>query len=85
MRVRLLSKLNEPTPVWVQWQVPNADGDIAECGRSLTLTPNQPALTWVYAPLPPEVEPTFSMRVRTENVQEDNSRAKKRLKGARPW
>ena len=36
-------------------------------------------------PLPPEVEPTFSMRVRAGNAQEDNSPAKKRHKGARPW
>lgn len=37
------------------------------------------------APLPPEVEPPFSMQVRAGNVQEENPRAKKRLKVARPW
>src|SRR5262245_52582115 len=53
LRLKLLSKLVEPAPVWVQWEVPNTDGDIGEYGRSLTLTPNVPALTWLYAPLPP--------------------------------
>lgn len=37
------------------------------------------------APLLPEVEPPFSLRVRAGNVQEENPREKKRLKGARPW
>jgi len=37
------------------------------------------------APLPPEVEPPFSLRVRAGNVRDKNPREKKRLKGARPW
>lgn len=37
------------------------------------------------APLPPEVEPPFGLRVRAGNVPERNPRDKKRLKGARPW
>ncbi len=53
MRLQLTSNLSEPTSVWVQWQVPNADGDICEYGRSLTLTPGQPTNCWLYAPLAP--------------------------------
>lgn len=53
MRVKLTSNLAEPTPVWVQWQVANADGDVGEYGRSLTLSPGQTALTWLYAPIQP--------------------------------
>ena len=56
VRVKLTSTLAEPTPVWVQWQVPNADGDIQEIGRSLTLTPNQPSFPWLYAWLPHDVD-----------------------------
>jgi hypothetical protein len=56
IRLKLTSTLSEPTPVWVQWQVPNADGDIQEIGRSLTLTPNQPAFTWLYAWLAHDVD-----------------------------
>jgi hypothetical protein len=38
------------------------------------------------APLPPEeVEPPFSMKVRAGILREENPRAKKKLKGARPW
>jgi GTP-binding protein len=37
-------------------------------------------------PLPPEeVEPPFSMKVRAGILREENPRAKKKLKGARPW
>ena len=35
--------------------------------------------------LPIEVEPPFSMKVRAGNTREENPRAKKKLKGARPW
>jgi GTP-binding protein len=41
------------------------------------------------APLPVElsveVEPPFSVKVRAGNAREENPRAKKKLKGARPW
>src|SRR5688572_18742882 len=48
IRLKLTSSADEPLPVWVQWQVANADGDIGEWGRSLTLTPNQPGYWWLY-------------------------------------
>lgn len=55
IRLKLTSALNNPVPVWVQWEVPNADGDICAYGRSLgALTPNVPTTTWLYAWLPPE-------------------------------
>ena len=37
------------------------------------------------APLAPEVEPPFSLKVLAGNARESNPRAKKKLKGARPW
>src|SRR5436190_1654363 len=64
VRLKLTSNLTQPTAVWVQWQVPNADGDIGEYGRSLTLTPNQTSLTWIYAPLSQDVGPTSVWTVR---------------------
>jgi len=36
-------------------------------------------------PLPPEIEPPFSMRVRAGSVRDQAPRAKKKMKGARPW
>ncbi len=53
MRLVLISSLDEPTPVWVQWEVPNAEGDIAEYGRSVVLNPGSRELLWLYAPLSP--------------------------------
>jgi hypothetical protein len=69
IRVRLTgnpaSPLEEATPLWVQWEVPNADGDIVEYGRSVTLTRGRPSSLWLYAPLPNAVSPdtTFAVRV----------------------
>ncbi len=53
MQVELSSRVAEPTPAFVQWEVTNPDGDIAEYGRSVTLTPNLPTNVWLYAPLLP--------------------------------
>ena len=66
VRVQLTSNLAAPTPVWVQWQVPNCDGDIGEYGRSLgALTPNSPSYLWLYAPLSPEtsMQTVWTVRV----------------------
>ena len=53
IRLLVTSMLDEPTPCWVQWEVPNAEGDIAEYGRSVTLSPGVPAPVWLYAPIEP--------------------------------
>ncbi|MCZ6543136.1 MAG: hypothetical protein O6768_05680, partial [Planctomycetota bacterium] len=29
IRLSLTSSLDQPTPCWVQWEVPNAEGDVA--------------------------------------------------------
>jgi len=58
------SPLEEATGVWVQWEVPNADGDIAEYGQPRTLTKGRPSQVWLYAPLPPEAAGSvWSVRV----------------------
>src|SRR5260221_7727313 len=53
-------------------------------GATLYAIPTAPAAPVTEA-LPIEVEPPFSMKVRAGNVREENPRAKKKLKGARPW
>lgn len=58
---------------------------LAVIGATLDTGPAESEPMPPTAPLPPEVEPPFSMRVRAGNVQEKNPREKKRLKGARPW
>jgi len=37
------------------------------------------------APLAPEIEPPFSLKVLAGNVREENPKGKKKFKGARPW
>src|SRR5262245_15404049 len=66
VRLQLTSNLSGPTPIWVQWQVPNCDGDIAEYGRSLgAITPNTPTYIWLYAYLPPDtnMQTVWTVRV----------------------
>lgn len=74
IRLQLLvppnANLDQATPVWVQWDVPNADGDIVEYGRSLTLTKGVPARVWLYAPLMPEVGPSTVWSVRVFEYQD---------------
>jgi GTP-binding protein len=54
-------------------------------GMTLDAIPAEPEIKQSVAPLPPEVEPPFSLRVRAGSVQDETPRAKKCLKGARPW
>lgn len=65
IRVELLSGLDEAGTVFVQWEVPNVDGDIAEYGRTVALTPGMPQILWLYAPLSPRVsaESVWPVRV----------------------
>ncbi len=69
IRLKLTSSLSEPTACWVQWEVPNAEGDPAEYGRSITLTPGTPAFWWLYAPLPARtsMSDTWTVRVFEES------------------
>ena len=69
IRLKLTSSLDEPAPCWVQWEVPNAEGDPAEYGRSLTLTPGTPAFVWLYATLSAKtgLNDTWTVRVFEEN------------------
>ncbi len=52
------------TNILLQWEVPNADGDIAEVRRVVALTAGGSASTWLYATLPPDlqVEQTWTVR-----------------------
>ena len=52
---------------------------------TLTASPAESEPAPPIAPLPPEVELPFSMRVRAGTLREKDPREKKRLKSARPW
>jgi GTP-binding protein len=47
--------------------------------------PSPPSAPPPTVPLPPEVEPPFSLRVRAGDMPEENLREKRKFKGARPW
>ncbi|MHC4948324.1 MAG: hypothetical protein ACYTG1_08690 [Planctomycetota bacterium] len=82
VRVSLTSNLEEQAvPVWVQWEVPNADGDLAEYGRSITLNQGTPRALWLYAPLPPELAATNVWSVRV--FEEREGRRRRELGGLR--
>lgn len=73
IRVQLTSNLTDATQVFVQWEVTTPDGDTAEFGRSLALTPNLPTEVWLYAPLlpPPHVDASTVWGVRVIEDEED--------------
>lgn len=70
IRLKLTSFLDNPAPVWVQVELPNADGDIAGRGRSLTLTPGQPTSVWLYTPLSPQENANLRWPVRVFEEQD---------------
>lgn len=50
--------------ILLQWEVPNADGDIAEVRRVVALSAGGSASTWLYATLPPDLQPEQTWTVR---------------------
>ncbi|MCA9295803.1 MAG: hypothetical protein KC983_04785, partial [Phycisphaerales bacterium] len=58
MRLSVESRRPDAVNVWVQWEVRNADGDIGEYGRTLTINPGSSTNStrfWLYAPLSPNL------------------------------
>ena len=80
LRLILTSSLDDPTPCWVQWEVPNAEGDIAEYGRSITLSPGTRSPVWLYAPLSPH---TTDDTIWTVRVFEERDGDRRRELGGR--
>ena len=50
IHIDVASTKNEVTAAWVQWEVPNADGDTVLWGRKITIPPLGSTSTWLYAP-----------------------------------
>jgi hypothetical protein len=50
VNVTVTSSKKEPISAWIQWEVPDADGDTVLWGRPITLTPMGETTTWLYAP-----------------------------------
>lgn len=50
IQVTIHSNVNSPISAWVQWEVPDADGDTVLWGRAVTTSPMSDTSTWLYAP-----------------------------------
>ncbi len=81
MRLVVTSNLAEPTPCWVQVEIPNAEGDIQEIGRSVTLGPGAPTPIWLYGVLPPNAGTQSVWVVRV--FEEEDGRRGRELGGTR--
>ncbi|MFO0829198.1 MAG: hypothetical protein U0572_13745 [Phycisphaerales bacterium] len=69
IKLALTSNLTEAVTTEVSWEVPNADGDVCENTRTVTLAPGQKMERWVYGRLPPSsqaldlINQPYSVRV----------------------
>ena len=59
VQLELRSALTGPVEVEIAWELPNADGDVAEHVRRVVLNPGQATRRWVYGTLPPFGEGTL--------------------------
>jgi hypothetical protein len=64
IHVSVTSNVNTPTVAWVQWEVPDADGDTVFWGKPITLSPNNTTSTWLYAPVQPNANPSTVWDIR---------------------
>jgi hypothetical protein len=75
VRLRLTNNpagtLDEVVTVWVHIELPNADGDIGQYGRVLTLTRGRPRPAWIAVPLPPGFESDRTLTVRVFEMTND--------------
>jgi hypothetical protein len=81
IRLTLTSRMSESTSCWVQWEVPNAEGDIGEYGRTVSLGAGARASVWLYAPIPSTAtsQSLWSVRV----FEEREGERRRELGGAR--
>jgi len=50
IHVSVSSNANPAMTAWVQWEVPDGDGDMVLWGRQITLAPQSTTSTWLHAP-----------------------------------
>jgi len=62
--------LGEAVAARVQIELPNADGDVVEYGRAVTLTRGRPTPVWIYLPIPPDFSHEALLRVRVFEVRD---------------
>lgn len=73
VRIAVRSDLPEPRAVRLEWEIPDADGDLAVSTRSFVLAPGQSFTRWLYGRLPPTRSPAelegavFTLRLHEED------------------
>ena len=75
INVTVSSNANIAMTAWIQWEVPDADGDMVLWGRQLTLAPQGTTSTWLHAPTQPwnTNNTTWNIRLRAwENNKPTN-------------
>ena len=70
LQVTVSSSVNEATAAWVQWEVPDADGDTVLWGKPITLSPNGDTSIWLYAPIQPWSNPSSTWTIGLRNWEE---------------
>ena len=50
IHITIHSNVAKPISAWVQWEVPDADGDTVLWGRAITTAPMSDTSVWLYAP-----------------------------------
>lgn len=69
IQIEVGTNLNEAVPVWIEWEVPDADGDHVFWGRPITLVPQGKTSTWLYAPTRPWDNDNTSWTVRLRSFE----------------
>ncbi|MCH8825172.1 MAG: hypothetical protein IH984_16885 [Planctomycetes bacterium] len=75
IRLKLTSSLEDFTQCWVQWDIPNAEGDPAGYGRVVHLTPGIASDVWLYAPLSARVKSNSTWNIRVFEYEDEQSGA----------
>ena len=71
INITVASNKPEPIAAWIQWEVPDADGDMVLWGRAITLAPMSETSTWLYAPTRGWDKPDTAWTVRLKQFEDD--------------
>ena len=82
IRLQATSRLPAPAECLLQWELPNADGDMMIHARAMTLAPGQRTSRWLYARLPPVSTAVLSSTVFTVRAFESRDGQRLREIGA---
>ena len=68
LHVSVSTTATKATQAWIQWEVPDADGDIVLWGKPITVSPGTNATTWLYAPIQPWADGSIAWTIRLRTM-----------------